>query len=439
MRLDKIRIENMRLVGSSPLTVDFAADKNITLVMGDNGAGKTTLLDGIAYMVSPFIAQFPGQPYSSIIDSDVHLASDGRPAPCLGIEAVFGLPTGTAVARRYRKGSEEAPKSDTQALRAYAGELGDAIRAGESGARLPILAYYGTDRGNIAGPERRRYTSKTYERWDCYTASMLSATNFKRFFAWFDLMEDEERRERDRLGDRAYRSPVLETVRTALSTLLGENYSHPRIETRPLRFVVDVRDEDGVRELRIEQLSAGYKVMIAMVADLAARMAEGNPDTPTPLSETGIVLIDEIDLHLHARWQRQILSQLSQIFPNVQFVITTHSPVVVLGANDNSVQLIRLTSSGAEDISRTDMSNYDVSLILLSEAFSLPSVYSERVERAFARREELLRQGSLTPAENEELGRLNAEVYGLPRQGTTDDQQRAEQALLSWASQEGLL
>jgi predicted ATP-binding protein involved in virulence len=146
------------------------------------------------------------------------------------------------------------------------------------------------------------------------------------------MMEDQERRDRERLWDITYKSPVLQAVRNALGIIV-KDYINPRIETRPLRFIMDRIDKDGSRhELRIEQLSEGYKIVIAMVADLAARMAEANPEMENPLNTSGIVLIDEVDLHLHPSWQISVISKLKNTFKNIQFFITTHSPIVASDA-----------------------------------------------------------------------------------------------------------
>lgn len=106
---------------------------------------------------------------------------------------------------------------------------------------------------------------------DFHKNALTPATDFKRFFGWFDLMEDEERRTMEKLKDWNYRSPVLNAVRDALSCFITK-FTNPHIEIHPLRFVMDSRSQDGgVRELRIEQMSDGYKIVISMVADLAAR------------------------------------------------------------------------------------------------------------------------------------------------------------------------
>lgn len=439
MRLKSLEIANMRLVGDQPLKIQFDPNKQIALIVGDNGAGKTTILDALSHMLSPFISQFPGMSLDAIPEQDVHVDFDGRQASALtmtakfyGHEGVYDVGNdlicgeeddrGTIKVVRTRKGTgiTKSVDTDLKEIRSLASSLMEGISQGFYSVTLPVLAYYGTDRGKIVGPERRRYSTKNYERWDCYKDALVPATNFKRFFAWFDLMEDEERREREKRHDFSYYSPVLETVREALNKLLEGKYENPRIDTRPLRFVMtEVNKYGRERELRIEQMSAGFKIMIAMVADLAARMAEANPSSERPLDESGIVLIDEIDLHLHAKWQRLVLSQLHTIFPRVQFIVTTHSPLVVVGANAEYVQLFKLCDSNcAEEISLSDKSSYDVGLMLLSEAFSVDSIYSPEIEKQQKRRRELLVKQNLTDMEKEELAALDDVVLNLPDSST---------------------
>lgn len=449
MKIKSLSITNMRLIGDTPLTINFDTSKNVTLIIGENGAGKTTILDSLSYIISPFISQFPSKSMNAISEYDVHIENTGHPAPFLEISAEISEDGNsklhdiekfrTIKVTRTRKGYNKSPESEIKDIRAYASAIEQQIKQGVGNVTLPILAYYGTDRGNIEGPERRRYTSKTYDRWDAYTASLESATNFKRFFAWYDLMEDDERREREARQDFSYRAPVLDAVRAALTKLLDLKYSNPRILTKPLRFVMDEKLSDVTREMRIEQMSSGYKISIAMVSDLAARMAEANPDSPTPLEEEGVVLLDEIDLHLHASWQKVILSQLTTIFPHIQFIATTHSPLVVLGANDNKVQLIRLKGQKAIDMTGLDFSSYDVSMILLSEAFSLSSVYSALIEKEQNRRKDLLLKATLTFEEEKELNTLNRKLLSLPESVKDSRQQKIDEFLFDWAEKEGIL
>ena len=99
-----------------------------------------------------------------------------------------------------------------------------------------------------------------------------------------------------------------------------------RIELAPSRMVMT--NEEGT-DLRIDQLSGGYKEVLSVTADIAKRLSIANPDSPDPLNEEAVILIDELDLHLHPKWQKEIVDDLKSTFPNCQFIISTHSPFII--------------------------------------------------------------------------------------------------------------
>jgi predicted ATP-binding protein involved in virulence len=409
MRFESIEVQNMRLFGDEKYIVSAEADKNVIVLLGDNGTGKTTLLDAIAISVAPFVAQFPQNSDRAFSDFDVHVTDRGHQASYLSVQATFRLPDGTQiVSRRTRKGRDKGVDSDVRSLKAYAVGLKESIVAERPGVTLPILAYFGTGRGQIKAPERKRSFQKTFERWDCYHSALTPAADFKTFFQWFDLMEDEERRHREQIRDFDYKSPVLNAVRRAVSDFMPERFSDPHIEIHPLRFVVEERDTDTRRQLRIEQLSDGYKIVLAMVADIAARMAEANPEKEDILSTPGLVLIDEVDLHLHPLWQRTIIRQLVTTFPNVQFIVSTHSPIIVVGASEIA-QVIHL---GAES-HQAGLCNMNVAQVLLSDLFNLQSLFGPQWDKDMERRDALLAQPTLTPSEQAELTALDEKLAAL--------------------------
>jgi predicted ATP-binding protein involved in virulence len=157
--------------------------------------------------------------------------------------------------------------------------------------------------------------------------------DFKRFFIWFRNREDyenERRRDRSEFRDRA-----LQAVRAAIESFTG--FSELRIRRTPLRMTVIKHS----LELSVAQLSDGERNMLALVGDLARRLSILNPSLGNPNEGVGVVLIDEIDLHLHPKWQRTVVGALERTFPNCQFVITTHSPQVVGELAAESVMLLR--------------------------------------------------------------------------------------------------
>ena len=168
---------------------------------------------------------------------------------------------------------------------------------------------------------------------------------------------------------------------------------------------------EGVKEVRIEQMSDGYRIMIAMIADIAARMAESNPSPEcsgldNPLNTPGIVFIDEIDLHLHPMWQRKVLKQLHNIFPNVQFIVTTHSPNVVMGALE-LVQVVKLENGIINsDVDINQFKYYDISQLLLSNIFELDNVRSDDYLKIYKERKDLIFKDSSVGLSEDERKRL---------------------------------
>lgn len=436
MRVKSLSLRNFRLFGDETQTTgELPSDKNAVVIIGDNGAGKTSILDAIALSLAPYVEAFPNEnkkPRSKMYsDLDVHSQYVAR-APYAQIDTVVEIENNPDIyVKRIKKGgATKVPESDIKELKYYGTKLLDQILdetqayqrlllnkgknsdtgnrpVFESKVQLPVVVYYGTGRGQIYVPERRVNFQKDFPRWDCYTGALLAATDFKRFFAWFDRMEDEERRKKVDERNFDYKNKELETVKRALNVFIGEKYRDPRTKTRPLRFVVN--DCVDGQELRIEQLSDGYKMTIAMVADIASRMAEANPHMDDPLQTSGIVLIDEIDLHLHPLWQRDIVKQLQEAFPNIQFIVTTHSPSVVLGAAGRAA-ILKLENSKILH-SNEDITYYDVSQILLSNLFNEVAVRTPEAESILKRRDELLAKGDdLTEEERTELEQKDEEV-----------------------------
>ena len=162
-------------------------------------------------------------------------------------------------------------------------------------------------------------------------------------------------------------------------------------------------------------MSDGYRISIAMVADIAARMAEANPTLEISglqdlLSAHGIVFIDEIDLHLHPKLQREILRRLNSIFTNVQFIVSTHSPNVILGALD-LVQVVKLDNGVINtSVNTAQYEKYDVSLVLLSDLFGLENVRNNEYLKDSKRYEDLLLATTMSEAEKIEFDELGTKL-----------------------------
>ncbi|MBQ3628941.1 MAG: AAA family ATPase, partial [Bacteroidaceae bacterium] len=133
-------------------------------------------------------------------------------------------------------------------------------------------------------------------------------------------------------------SRELDTFRRAMRVFMPE-YTRVRVRRKPLRMVLE---KDG-EELNVAQLSDGEKIYLALIGDLCRKLVLANPSLEDPLQGGGIVLIDEVDLHLHPKWQGEVANNLMDVFPNVQFIITTHSPQVV---NRVPTECLRVLNNG---------------------------------------------------------------------------------------------
>lgn len=190
MRFDDISISNMRLVGEPARKINISTEKNVLILLGDNGFGKTTILDAMATAMAPYSAQFPGISDFQLSDMDVHINNLGRRAKYLTISAHFLDGDNRLSSLRFRKGTANAPKTNYDDLKQVANAKKQAIIAGDQNVELPVFAYYGTGRGTFHVSERKRGLQQTFERWDCYKSAICPDTDFKRFFEWYDMMED---------------------------------------------------------------------------------------------------------------------------------------------------------------------------------------------------------------------------------------------------------
>lgn len=179
-----------------------------------------------------------------------------------------------------------------------------------------------------------------------YTTDRASKINFADSLAWFEKKETEEARYGMKTKNVDYTIAELDAVRSALAQSLGE-YENPYMEldsNDTVNFYIRKKGTDQV--YMFDELSAGYKTTLALVMDLARRMAVANADVyakenKSVLKSPAIVLIDEIDLHLHPSWQQRVLPDLTRIFPNTQFIVTTHSPQVLTGIPSECIRVLK--------------------------------------------------------------------------------------------------
>lgn len=312
MKLRSVEIENFRAIKHLKLPLD----ESLTVLHGDNAHGKTSVLSAIGTALGAIPTLLPGVSGIGFRNSDRrHSARSARVV----------LETSDGIEWAIRRGGARRSVGG----RSLRDEIRSIIEADEEGREvdLPIVAFYDTDRAVFDAPQRRRGFPKEFSRYAALEGALTARPNFRDFFKWFYVKEDEELREQRR--HRGFVSSELDAVRKAITSLIP-GASNPRIELGPLRFVLSISPDTGPREdLTLDQLSGGYRIILALAADLARRMAQGNPHSNNPLTCEAIVLIDEIELHLHPAWQQRVLKDLLRTFPSSQFLVSTHSPQVL--------------------------------------------------------------------------------------------------------------
>ncbi|HEX5748061.1 MAG TPA: AAA family ATPase [Archangium sp.] len=177
----------------------------------------------------------------------------------------------------------------------------------------------------------------------------------------------------------------------------------------------------------MRSLSLGYRTLIAWMVDLASRMFERYPDSPNPLAEPAVVLVDEIDLHLHPTWQRQLIGYLTERFPNTQFIVTAHSPLVVQSAADaNIVVLKREGDHVVIDNDVESIRGWRVDQILTSDLFGLETARPPQAEELLKERTALLAKPRLTPKDKTRLRELETAIGPLPTGETKTEREALE-------------
>jgi len=208
---------------------------------------------------------------------------------------------------------------------------------------------------------------------------------------------------------------LLDQVRRVLLGVLPD-VSDLRIDTeREGKGESRLRAKTSFGWVDIDKLGMGYQSILALIVDIASRLVEHYPDSPHPLEEPAIVLIDEVDLHLHPTWQRTLQQQLSERFPNVQFIATAHSPLVVQA--DPSANIVLLRREGDHVVierAPEAVKTWRVDQILTSDLFGLPSARPPQLDALIEERDAILGKSELSPADEKRLEELRAKIGELP-------------------------
>lgn len=221
---------------------------------------------------------------------------------------------------------------------------------GDKSLVLPLISYYGTGRLYAQKKEKKNIKSLTeFKRQVGYVDCMAAESNEKLMLNWFQTQTLKCLQEQQRTGV-IEKSLLLKTVETAIckcfERISGAKNASIIFDLDTHRLVLNFESADGsLQKFAMDEMSDGYKNTLSMIGDIAYRMAVLNPMLGEKvLEETpGVILIDEIDLHLHPQWQQTIISDLISIFPKIQFIVSSHAPAVI---NSVSREQIRILDNG---------------------------------------------------------------------------------------------
>jgi len=371
MKLTTIILKNYRCY--QDLTIDL--HPQTTVLVANNGQGKTTILDAIRVALWPYVSQFDlsrtgyAEPANTITIDDVRIIRSSTSAGLTdemvrlipaSVKAIGDYGDGETIWERFR--DSEASKSQTKddktcrELKFFAKQLQQDIRNLESPPiTLPVFGYYGTGRlwkeKRLTESKKGRNSNDKNIRTFAYRDCLDPASSYHQFEEWFSNAYKkvlEYQLQQVQQGAKTIEvDPILETpvkvVQDAVNEVLkpvGWKYLH--FSQRDNALVLR-HDEYGV--IKAEQLSDGIKNILAMVADIAYRCVLLNSHLGKDAAKKsgGIIMIDEVDMHLHPRWQQTVVESLQSAFPKIQFILTTHSSQVLTTVPS---QCIRIISDG---------------------------------------------------------------------------------------------
>lgn len=389
--LKSIELNNFRRF--KELVIEF--DKKLTVIIGDNGSGKTSVIDAVAKIFSWFNNNLEKEDVNGrpIIETDINLnASEAEVAGYFELDALNIF---------HSKLCKSAPgvlggaKTDVSSLKLHASIY---KTIGKSPTTIiPLLVYYSVDRSFLSisntFPDSLEENLRQ-SRFNALDESTSGKAGLKGFFEYYISLFD---RSRSTVDDKIQKlkseiesiqsiidslnktenSPVLGILQNQIELkhkeLAYKENTPKQIYEKHLQFVnsaiyslvPDVSDLHVDRtsgktmilannfgnKVSISQLSKGQQTLLVMAGDLARRLVTLNPDSDNPLDGSGIVLIDEIDLHLHPRWQQEVIPALLKTFPNLQFIVTTHSPQVLSTVDNKSIRKLSFDSENNSSIS----------------------------------------------------------------------------------------
>ena len=356
MHVSKIRMRNFRCY--TDFTMEFSP--NLTVIVAENGKGKTAILDGLAIAMAPYLAAFSGIRTRNIQSNDVRMVLEvATSRKELQIQRMkYLLPV---VLEMEVLGTDGKPYSWKRELKTVKGRTSSVTakfiadygkkvveelnRPNDADIILPVLGYYGTSRmWNDSVLLKRKDVDLS--RTSGYVECLEPSGSYNTFAQWFRYAS-ESALEYDRIiaekhldAKNPYKN-ILNAVNRAIITCIESMGWNDLKYSFAAQNLLICHPQKG--ELPLDAMSDGARSVISMAADIAYRMARLNPDLgeEVTLKTPGVILIDEVDMHLHPSWQQTVVNDLRKAFPSVQFIVTTHSPQVLTSVPADCIRILR--------------------------------------------------------------------------------------------------
>lgn len=346
MYLSRIHIENFK--GIKNADIDFG--RSVNLIIGDNGTGKTSVLEAVSVVLGGFLSGIDG--VNPLHFSKDEIRRENQLTGTGSNNIIYKTPVCVSACLELNAGDKNhadiqlfefcRQKKSVKSARSTV-EPRDICRtaqrmADNPGAILPVISYQSFSRvSNQKKGKRENPFSNDFSRVTGYADCLEEAANDKMLASWCKKMEQVSWQQE---------KPVLEyeAVKKAVSDFMTFMQGGSRILVSYDKRTEELVYSDGEELLPIRLLSSGFRNLLGMVFDIAYRMAVLNPDLLGSITEEtpGIVLIDEIDMHLHPNWQWKVVDALKNTFPKVQFIATTHSPIILASCKEEKLITLQL-------------------------------------------------------------------------------------------------
>ncbi|MDM8517202.1 AAA family ATPase [Desulfobacterales bacterium HSG16] len=392
MQIDELHLTNFRCFDNT--VIKFEPGFNIFI--GDNATGKTAILDALSIGVGAIVLGFDGIRSRPVRDKDIrgvfleHASLITREHQFPVVVKCMGQINGKKMiwhrTRSSLKGKTD--RKDAQEVLDYGKSLTKQVRDGKE-VILPVIAYYPTTRlwrEKKESESSLQPGSRLLGYQDCLSAS----SDIRAIRSWWKRHEMISLQKQKKTFQ-------LEAVHKAVTDVMSD-VENVKFDLNHDELIIAFTD--GTTHL-FSSLSDGYRNILAMTADIAIRASTLNPFlADKAICQTcGIVLIDELDLHLHPKWQRQIVQDLRLVFPKIQFMVTTHAPQILTGAQSEEINILKNMDS------RIQIHRYDippglrVDQILTGEWFGLQSTLDSDTLELLEQHRKILRKTKLSERE----------------------------------------